>query len=204
MKKKLFFVLILLAAFSASIFAQEEDYDIDPEFSYTPGFEIVNNRLGFYGEFSPVIGSFQELVTGNYGGGITAEAELFKYFGAGVKIGGNYNPLKTEKLSSVWNLETALSLHVRIPLFAEGIYFQPEFDYGVFIYFPTIAPGYSGKLNPCYVDQMLQIGTALRIGSPKFLGGKVELDLCPLYTFSPEQGEMNSFIGGRAGIYIKM
>jgi len=195
---KLFTLSFILLSFSSvNIFAQ--DADLEFEAAESSSESSLTMRAGIYFGYTPVIGQMKEVTSGNIGGGAVFEADFLPFLGAGITAGGNFNPLSTDKLSSLWNLQCSAKIYGRFELFS-GFFIQPELAYGVFAYFPKKAPDSYGKLDSCYADQFVQLAASVRYSPEALMNGLMEFELCPYYILSPEAGNINHFAGGRIGI----
>ncbi len=167
-------------------------------------------RIGAYFSYAPTVGVLREFVSSSIGGGIAYEfgfkLPLGMEFGPVAHLAVNGNPVRSDKIVSMMNLEFDIGAFFRLPFGKSGFVFQPEFDYGVLVYFPKVNSEYdnSDTIQGAYVDQLLQIGAGFRFSHPNFLNGNMEVELTPTYLFSPEQGETIHFIGFRTGFLYRL
>ena len=178
-------------------------------------FGLTSLRAGIFGSYTPAIGSLSDYVSSGIGGGLSLECDfplkagenpsglvkILKLFGFSFRASGNINPVKVETLSSMWNAQASLGLYARLPLFVEGLYFQPELDYGVVMNFPSLNPAYpDNELSAMYIDQLIQLGLGIRYSNEKILNGRLEFEFAPTYTFCAEKSYSVNYIGGRLGV----
>lgn len=199
--KKIVTVMCAFLALTFIIFAQEAGADAGKKES------VIPVRIGGYGSFQPAFGSLKDFVKFNAGGGAAVEVGL-PYTGMmGIGVSGhaefNTNPVKVDSLLSVWNMQYYVGGYLSIPFGVTGISFHPEFDYGVVCYFPKKSPDYDGALKSTYVDQLLKVDLGFRYSNPKF-AGKLEFELAPTFSFTPEKKGSGVFIGGRLGILYRI
>ena len=197
--KKIIFALSVLLLASGTIFAQEAE-----EVKASAG---INQRVGIMFNYEPSVGAIADYISCNAGGGISYELGI--PFAGEMEFGfsGNayfdYNPVKDDLLSYVWNTKFFAGAFIRIPI-GGGFAFQPEFDYGITMYFPKANPKYDNQLDSTYTDQLLQLGLGFRYSSQSFAKDKIEIAVAPTYTYSKEQEYSTHYIGFKAGILLKL
>lgn len=194
--------ILFMMMLPATAFSQESELS-ESISSNSPGFSIFDFRLGLTAGYSPVFGEMKNYINGNFGGGVSTELDILPFLGAGIFVDGNINPVISEKLKSVWNLHAGAKLYGRFNVISD-LYLQPELGYGVILYFPQKAANITGNLNKCYADQLIQIGVGIRYAPQSILNGALEIEICPYYILSPENGAVNNFAGGRIGIYYSI
>ncbi len=196
MKKiyKIFTAALLCSFLAVNAFAQENPASKE-------GSPLA---VGLYASYNPALGALSDYISAGIGGGLSVEYQLTDFLGLVVRAEGNYNPVKVETLSSMWSAKASFGVFASIPLFASGLYFVPEVDYGAMLNFPTLNPEYpENKLESMYVDQLLMAALGLRYSSEKIMGGRLAFDLAATYTFCTEEGNFANYVGGRAGITFK-
>lgn len=206
MKKILTFLLVGLLTFS---FVYAQDAAVEENVTVEKSSKIkLPNRLGAFFNYQPAVGAFGEYVKCNVGGGITYELgiPLPMACDLGVVAHGvfNYNPVKSDAVSSVWNMQYYAGAYLNVPFGSSGFAFHPELCYGLVCYYPTIGKDYVGNLNKTYLDQVIMLSAGLRFSNPKFANGNIELELAPTYTLTPEKQSCINFIGGRAGFVVTL
>lgn len=200
MKKiyKIFTVALLCSFLAGNAFGQESQ-ESSP--ASKEGFPLA---VGLYASYNPALGALSDYISAGIGGGLSVEYQITDLFGLVVRAEGNYNPVKVETLSSMWSAKASFGVFATIPLFASGLYFVPEVDYGAMLNFPTLNPAYpENKLESMYVDQLLMAALGVRYSNEKIMGGHLAFDLAATYTFCTEEGNFANYVGGRAGVTFK-
>jgi len=186
----------ILFAFNTLIFAQDSK-------------EVVPVRIGGYGQVQPVTGPLGEYIKLNAGGGFAVEAGLPLDWKVelGFLAGSSFyvNPVKDETLESVMNVQMYGGVYCSVPFGVSGFSFRPELDYGaaVFIVKPS-ALAASNILKNCYVDQIITFNAGFRYFNPAMAKGRLEFELAPVISVTPEKGSAGIFAGGRIGIFYRV
>ena len=165
-------------------------------------------RVGAFGDYEPTVGDLHEFVHCSAGGGVEYEIGFRLPFnleiGPAVHFAVNGNPVRDERLASMMILKMDVGAFLRVPILNSGFFFEPEIDYGCFVYFPKASPDYVNSLQPAYADQLLQVGVGFRYAPPMILSGDLEFEITPTYTFSTEKTSSEHFIGFRVGVLYRV
>lgn len=209
---KKFIVALLLCVASASFCFGQSDYSGIEGFDdfYSSNGDKIGLRVGAYGGFQPVLGGLADYVSVSLGGGISGEYDIITFSdinitaGASAHVGGNVGLLKTDLVSSLFNMQVLAGAYVRVPILDTGFYVQPEIDYGITANFPKVNPEYAGNtLKNCYLDQTIQLALGVRY-NPSFADGMLEFEVTPVYTLCTEKGNMLHYVGARVGVMMSL
>ncbi len=142
---------------------------------------MADIRVGGYGLNQFALGDYADYALCTAGGGAVLEAAVplpfLRNFGLSLRAQGNWVFPQVESLSSYYNAAALAGAWLRIPI-SPGIYFQPEFAYGVWLHSLTKKEGYSGE-DGLFVDQALQVQANI---SFSFAQEKFTLAFGPTYT----------------------
>lgn len=200
--KKILAGLCILVAASVMVFAQETEATEKSKFNWD-----LPVSVGAYGNFQGVVGPLAKYTGSNMGAGVSAEVGIpsvkFADFGVVASAAFNGNPVTSDILNSLWNMQFYGGVYVNIPIASSGFVFHPEVDYGIMCFFPT--PSYSGsELKGCYVDQLLMANLGFRYSNEAVANGNIEFEIAPNIAITPEKGSAGLFIGGRIGVYYRI
>ena len=152
-------------------------------------------------------GGWSKFAVANIGLGIDGEYTLPHFLPLNMDLGASFHidyghtfPKKDSTLAEHNELRFGFGGWLRIPVRAWGqnFAFQPEFEWGISA---SRARGQNGsKADGYFCDQIITIAPALRWVVPKIADQRLELDLSPVWTLSPEKkSNCIDFIGIRLG-----
>lgn len=215
--KKYFCALIAFFAVTFCSFAQI--YQDDRNIWYS------DIRIGGYFDYEGALGTASEFTYCALNLGVSGEIEIpltipdswpealyfLGNFGLSAHVDGGYNPVKTDLLTSIWNVRAYIGAFNRInfyftgwPEWMKGINIQPEIGYGMMAVFPKANPAHSNKLSAGYVDQLIHFSCGLRYSSENILDDCIEFELTPVFTLCPEKNDVLDFVGFRIGALYKI
>lgn len=203
MKKIIITILVALSVMSAS-FAQEA-----AENSSKGASDTANIRIGGIFNYEACGGTLGNYISGNIGGGFTAEFDLgiplpsFMELGISGKILANGGLLKDDLLLSMMSIQVVPGFYCRLYLLNNNLIIQPEIGYGIQVNFLKDNPVYNNKIDKVYLDQLVEVSLGIRFAPQAFLDGNMEFGLTPFYILCPEQNEAVHYFGGRFGIYYQ-
>lgn len=194
-------ICALLALFTISSFSFAQETENSSDFS--------RFRLGVNASYMPALGDMADFVYGSIGAGLSVETDfnlnskIIEAAGVSADITFGISPVKSQLLLSMKNADLLAGGYIRIPLFAEGIYFQPGINLGISVSMPEANPEHQNQLGSFYLDPKIQASFGLRISSPSMVNGKMELDITPTAEIVPEQGDFFYSAGCRVGVFFR-
>lgn len=197
---KKFFTLIFVVLLTSQVFAQTE-VEKKPSF-------IKDVRVGVNAGFEPALGDLSEFVFSTIGGGASVEVGiplfpkinnfLLNNFGVSFRTAFNGAIMKDTNIASLFNMRFILGVYTRIPL-GNVVTLVPEIGYGIAVNFPGLKNKDAGIVQPCYADQVIQVGVGVRFAHEKLLNGNLEFEITPTYTLCPETNNAAHYLGARIG-----
>ena len=205
----IFLLLPVVAQESEEVFVDTEIYDEGTDSN--SGF-ISTIKLGGNFTASIPLGDLSEFTGLGYGGGIDFEmgipiwilqdtpfvGQIFKNFAVGVEANYNYLVSKNENLANLMNIQACATALTLIPIGA-GFSVVPEIGIGVAINIPAETGG-NININNIYVDQIYSFSAGIRFSHPKMLNDRLEFQITPTYSISPEYNSAVQYFSFKFGV----